>query len=413
MHITAELSQRIVDTIMPVVHRNVNVMDLRGVIIASGHPHRIGTVHTGARLAVETGQTIEIFPDELSRYPGALQGINIPIARDGQTIGVVGVFGDPPTVRDTAQLVRMITELVLEREGSQRETGSHERMREEFLQLLTQHDGRDLPATALRLARSMGFDPGLPRAVAIFRAVSSGASWDAVPDLLSDLPLARIETNLRARKSLEASDFVGRIGATVVVLFAELAPTSVPVMNRLAQVHRSLAHLSGAPVIAGLGGAAPPGAFPNSWREAEFAAGCATSHAPIRSIVEHDVLLVYLREQAASRDQLITANPVLTRLRQAFRERPVLRETVNALLEANLDGAATARRLSIHRNTLAYRLDQLRDAAGLDPCRNFVDAVLCWFAVGAAGSPPKASPPAAKPTKSRTAPAAKRPARRH
>lgn len=109
---------------MHAVHRNVNIMNRDGVIIATGHPHRKYTDHRGAQLVIETGIAVEIFPNELDRYPGALEGINLPIFLEGQIIGVIGVYGHPDEVRNTGHLIKMITELIVERELVNRETRS-------------------------------------------------------------------------------------------------------------------------------------------------------------------------------------------------------------------------------------------------------------------------------------------------
>lgn len=390
MQINTELAQRIVDIIIPVVHRNVNLMDLRGVIIASGHPHRIGTVHMGARIAIENGETIEIFPDELARYPGALQGINMPIFRDERPVGVVGVFGDPPTVRSTAQLVKMITELVLERETLQRESGANRRMREEFTQLLVLHDGAELPAAARRLARSVGFDVEPPRLVALFRATEEAASAAGAPvSTLAQLPLAEVEARLLAAKTLRAGDFIATLDGVVIVLFVTAGASDAALLARVRSLRSDLAHLSGLVVRAGIGGHAAPGAFPASFRQAMFALARAGSRHPVRSISEEPLLAEYMRARLMADDGGIAAQPVIGRIEAAFGKRPVLRATVEALLQQNLDGTATASALRVHRNTLSYRLKQFEEMTGLAPARRFADAIVCWIALGAGAIAPR------------------------
>lgn len=388
MQISPELAQRIVDIIIPVVHRNVNLMDLRGQIIASGHPHRIGTVHMGARIAIEHGETIEIFPDEVTRYPGALQGINMPIVRDERPVGVVGVFGDPPDVRATAQLVKMITELVLERETLQRESGANRRMREEFTQLLLLHEGGELPAAARRLARSVGFDVEPHRIVALFRAADGGTAAAGIASL-AQAPLTESEDHLRRSGTLKPGDFVGTLEGTVAVLFAAAGPPDAALLARAHALRRDLARRSGLVVRAGVGGRAAPGAFPASFRQARFALARAGRRLPVRAIFEEALLADYLRERLMGGDGDSAAQPLVTRIEAAFEKRPALRETVAALLAGSLDGSATAASLGIHRNTLAYRLRQFEDATGLAPARRFHDAVLAWIALGAGPMTPK------------------------
>lgn len=48
--------------------------------------------------------------------------------------------------------------------------------------------------------------------------------------------------------------------------------------------------------------------------------------------------------------------------------------TLEAFFGSNLSPSATANQLSIHRNTLSYRLDKITSLTGLDP-RSFDDAV--------------------------------------
>ena len=79
MLVNEDLAQRIVDSTMSLVHRNVNIMNRDGMIIATGHPLRLHTFHKGAKDVIETGMVIEIYPEQLSQYPGALQGIKLPI----------------------------------------------------------------------------------------------------------------------------------------------------------------------------------------------------------------------------------------------------------------------------------------------------------------------------------------------
>lgn len=386
MHISPDLAQRIVDIIIPVVHRNVNLMDLRGQIIASGHPHRIGTVHMGARIAIEHGETIEIFPDELARYPGALQGINMPIIQGERPIGVVGVFGDPPEVRATAQLVKMITELVLERESLQRESGATRRMREEFTQLIVMHEGDELPAAARRLARSVGFDVEPARIVALFVADTGdrgdAASNDGVASLAA-MPLADSEDHLRRGGTLQPGDFVGTLEQTVAVLFAADGPPDAALVGRAHAVRRDLARRSGLVVRGGVGGQAAPGRFPASFRQARFALARAGKRLPVRAVTEEPLLADYLRERLMAGDGGAAAQPLASRIAAAFAKRPALRETVAAVLAANLDASAAASTLGIHRNTLAYRLRQFEEITGLAPARRFHDGVLTWIALGA------------------------------
>ena len=74
----ASLAQSIVDRAMQILHTNVNVMDERGLIIASGERARIGTRHDGALLVLAQQRAVEI--DEATGLARTVQ----PVRRAGR-----------------------------------------------------------------------------------------------------------------------------------------------------------------------------------------------------------------------------------------------------------------------------------------------------------------------------------------
>ena len=87
--------------------RTINIMNTEGIIIASTEEHRIGSFHQGALEAARPGKPVAIEPDQLSRYPGAKQGYNMPITIEGEIIGVIGVFGNPSEIKPLARLLEV------------------------------------------------------------------------------------------------------------------------------------------------------------------------------------------------------------------------------------------------------------------------------------------------------------------
>lgn len=112
--ITQEMAQRVIDTIKPTVHHNVNIMDAHGVIIAAVDPSRVGTHHAGALHAVRVETPVVITKrDDAS---GVRPGVNIPLWHEGAVRGVVGLTGDPEEVQPVAQVIALTVELLLAQE---------------------------------------------------------------------------------------------------------------------------------------------------------------------------------------------------------------------------------------------------------------------------------------------------------
>ncbi len=104
----AKMAQEfVISTSKAVGNRTLNVMDTKGIIIASSDPKRVGTFHQGAFEAITTRQTIQIHSADVQRYEGALEGCNTPIYYKGKIIGVIGIYGEPEEVADTANLLNL------------------------------------------------------------------------------------------------------------------------------------------------------------------------------------------------------------------------------------------------------------------------------------------------------------------
>jgi carbohydrate diacid regulator len=99
-------AQEMVEAIAPIVSgRTVNVMDTNAIIIASSELSRIGTFHQGAAEAIKKKKPVWIYKKDVAKYPGAKEGINLPIILDGRLVGVVGIYGEPDSVKDVANLL--------------------------------------------------------------------------------------------------------------------------------------------------------------------------------------------------------------------------------------------------------------------------------------------------------------------
>ena len=108
--LTAISAQMIVDYIMQNTSNNINIMDSRGIIIASGHKDRIGSVHKGAAKALSYGKINIVYENTATEK----KGINIPIDYNGENVGVIGISGEVQDVLPLGQMVLSIAQLMIE-----------------------------------------------------------------------------------------------------------------------------------------------------------------------------------------------------------------------------------------------------------------------------------------------------------
>lgn len=109
--LTHTVAVRVVDTIAPRIDYPLNIMDERGIIIASSDPKRVGNLHPDALKAL--GENRTIFTHHADPATGQQPGVNVPLLLDGALQGVVGVTGTPKAVAPLAQLISLTVQLLL------------------------------------------------------------------------------------------------------------------------------------------------------------------------------------------------------------------------------------------------------------------------------------------------------------
>lgn len=114
------VAQEIVNATAPLVGHTVNIMDTAGKIIASSDHDRVGSFHQGAAEVLERRTAVRIFPADLPRYPGAKEGVNLPIIKNDKLLGVVGILGNPVEVEAAANLLGVYVGIYLDQASAVR-----------------------------------------------------------------------------------------------------------------------------------------------------------------------------------------------------------------------------------------------------------------------------------------------------
>ncbi|MBC8587533.1 CdaR family transcriptional regulator [Paratissierella segnis] len=141
--------------------RTVNIMNQEGIIVASSDKKRIGDFHQGAADVIAKGKTVRIYKEELKDYPGSKEGINMPMTDNEKIIGVVGVYGNPDEVEDTANLLRVYVELYFKQIAHTVKQEVEEEIRGDILKLLLSGEKIELSSVS-KLSSVIMLDSNLP-----------------------------------------------------------------------------------------------------------------------------------------------------------------------------------------------------------------------------------------------------------
>lgn len=111
--LTRRIAEEIVEQTMLRLSRNLNVMDTKGMILASGEMERVNRIHEGAAYVAATGKPLWIDATNLKDWPGSKPGVNLPIHYKSRLVGVIGITGNEDELRDVATLVQLTTEMMV------------------------------------------------------------------------------------------------------------------------------------------------------------------------------------------------------------------------------------------------------------------------------------------------------------
>ncbi|WP_378954377.1 CdaR family transcriptional regulator [Pelosinus sp. sgz500959] len=381
MLLTSQLAQPIVDSVMPIALQNINIMDSQGMIIASGHTHRINTFHKGAKDVISSAQTVEIYPNDLEQYTGSLPGLNMPIVLNDQVIGVVGISGHPDEVRALARMVKMVTELILEQEVTQEEIRSQFQLRENFATILLSDHATSSHDKLVTTAKLLKFELNLPRLVLVIDTkplLNLAFTTYGQNDLVSSRAKENIVQLISNPPYVNSQDLVVFIEDKLIIL-KYFEPKTVETLYKkwgldlLKQLNPSNVLLN-----VGIGSLVMKyTALSQSYQEALFV--LHGDHGPnsINSIYDFHILAAYLLKKLRINEPCQSLESIKEKLDTNLTRKYDMKNTVIHLLNNDLSITNTAKSLYIHRNTLLFRLGKLKDATGLDPCRFLNHAFLC------------------------------------
>lgn len=377
--IEARLAQDIVDRTMRIIPFNVNVMDGRGIILGSGETSRIGELHSGALLALAQNRTVEIDAATSRTLRGVKPGVNIPLTVRGQICGVVGLTGEPDTVRQFGELVRVTAEMILEQAQLIGELQREKRYREEFVFQLIHHGATpiaDLEAWAVRL----GVNFQRPRAVVVLELTD--------PELRPDQALSELQHCQQQLATSRPDVLTAAISPRELVILesfatlAQRAPSATQARQRLQGYEAEVGKVLTTPATMAIGVALDGiEGVALSYQSARKTLRVGRSRKRQQSTFSYyDLSLPVLLSGLGSGWQAEQLRQPLQRINAVDKRSGSLRRTLDAWFAHNGHPLATAKALHIHRNTLDYRLRQISELTGLD-LANTDDRLLLYVAL--------------------------------
>ena len=179
MFISRSVAQSIVEEIGNEIHERINMMDEEGVIIASTDPERIGQIHEGARRII-TENLGELYITKEMENETTRMGTNLPLIVNDKIIGVVGITGDKEQVQRYGNIVRRMTEIMVEDSISKDAKKYDRRMKYRFMEEWIAKSNTTYSENFIKRGKNLGIDVAKPYRVMSFNFVDYQQLSDTV-----------------------------------------------------------------------------------------------------------------------------------------------------------------------------------------------------------------------------------------
>lgn len=338
---------------------NINIMDEKGIIIASKDTERIGDFHEVAYWIIQGEEEIIEVPDG-GKYLGVRPGVMLPIMQKGKRIGAIGVTGEPQKVRELGKVMRFAIETMYEFELQHQQSAQRKSIKERFIYGILSNevaDGEKLRADAATL----GWEERFIR-LPIYLQLDTMAD---VPTVLRKLK----ESALYSRQ-----DIISAVRDRHIVIFKSFKP----VAECLSKYKEIVAeYISACKNYLDLAGAVYQfciGTFQETyenyrtgylhciWLKNNVKEPMAFFYEHVNAYMKSQIAMVEYRDIYGIYEKLMD-----DKTRENFLE------IIESLQKNNYNFNVSSRELYVHKNTLVFRFNKIREFLGVNPMQQVAD----------------------------------------
>ncbi|WP_446898459.1 sugar diacid recognition domain-containing protein [Clostridium sp. LBM24168] len=369
--LSRELAERIVERTMKAVNKNVNIMNDKGIIIASGDKNRVGNVHEGAILAIERKSEFNIDEKQCRELNGVQQGTNVVIEFQDHVVGVIGITGKRDEVIGYGKLIKMTAEMMIEQAYVMRELEWSNRIKEDMIISLINNNQVSFRLLQ-KYTKKFKLDYNYPMAIFIVKVDFKKISRRKDLDLLNNI--------VKILEGALKESLVAVIDSKTIVLIYK-CPTihykTINCMDRIKKIHEKIQKQTDNDVKISVGKIYNKlSDIHKSYEIANQTLIFGQKNHPGDNVYIFDFLKY---EMLFAQDN---AQWKVNELREYYNMIAVndkngeLRETLKVFIEENGELNKVSNRLFIHRNTLNYRLNKIYKLTNMNP-KKYID--LFWL----------------------------------
>lgn len=353
------LAKKIIKEVRRLIDEDIIIVDVSGTIIASTDSTRIGSFHEGALLSSRDQKKMIITKDMENHLKGVKAGINLPILYQHNVVGVIGITGNPEKVSSYGELLKKMTELLIQESYYAEQMELESRALETFV-FDWLHINEETPEFVKR-AEYLNINLTLKRQVVMGFIKSE-----------TEIPLRDISNHLQQSSFLNENEIFVRWGnERFLLLLTDRSKEQT--QNSLHLIKRKLEGSFNVKISFGVGSEEP--LLKKSFEEAERALKVAKRTDSIQ--FDEELILEMLVHETSGQVQSDYVRRTIIKL---LDEDGTLVKTLVEFILKNQSIKETAESLHIHVNTLSYRFNKIEEHTGLHP-KNFVDLAALYLGI--------------------------------
>ena len=371
MLIHGGMLQKLVDKIISDIKCNINIIDTNGIIVASGSLSRIGTFHKVGLQAAENGCRIDIRKVDESLYNGVKSGINQPFYYKNEIIGVIGITGIPKEISMLTNIVKSMIEVMYEQEILKQKMYYRQNSKVFFIHELINLTSPDDLASVEEWGIKLGYDMSVRRTAILIEFAEKGKKKSAFSN---DNVMQDFLENIKKAKGHNKNDISTILSSNkIVVLKASYEKDGLKENNLIHDYINQITHMISNQnnLIYNLSvGSFYDNLFhvKESFAEAEFILSQLDVYKSHIAYI-NDYLLGYFSARLPKGMIEHFFEDDYNRIK----DYPELSETIIALAKSNMHITLCAKELYVHRNTVLFRMNKLKEILQVDPVNIDVD----------------------------------------
>ena len=353
-----QMAQRLIDQFAGTIECNINIMNEKGIIIASIDKTRVGSFHeTAYKMVVEKKLLIEVH--EAENLLGTRPGINMAIQIKNSIVGVVGITGEPNEVRPIAALLKAAVEGILEFELQQKKLNERTNSKELFFQQLLYLDEPESKELNQQ-ARSLGYLHDCMRIPILFSVEQE--------DLRDELAAVCKSSSLHTKQDIMIDTRYYTYSDYKSIVEDYLEPVS-----EYAKAHEIMCRYYVGSLQTNLS------MYHIAYQHAKWVRKHVGDENPCAFF--YDYVFEYIRSRVPLIEYKGIFEVFVKNETDEFWANYV--QIIDTMFRNNNNMVKSGNALHMHKNTVAYRYNQIRERLNLNPLENSVDncfaAELCYY----------------------------------